>query len=270
MAVEADPIADRERPCLPDVVEERREREHQVSPLEALHDVDRVNEHIPSGWNCEGWGTPRGFGELGEDNPKKTEILHHPKRAAGVGSREHPRHLLADSLAGEERQEMGARAGGALRRRVEGGAEARRESDRTQQSERVLVEALPGLSHRAHEAPPQILEAADPVEDLARDRIRIERIDREVAPLRVFLEGDSECQRCRPAPVDVRSLRAKCGDLDRLLVEENRERSVAHSGVHHPIEQRAHFVGARGGRDVEIVGSFAEQRVANATPARNA
>src|SRR5690606_17153707 len=83
---------------------------------------------------------------------------------------------------------------------VELAAEARLEAVVAQDPQVILADALPRVADEPHAAGGEIGEAAEPVIDLERRRVRVEGVDGEVAPFGVLApfapEGDG-----RPAPV---------------------------------------------------------------------
>ncbi len=114
----------------------------------------------------------------------------------------------------------------------DGEADARGESNGTQQAQAVLGEARLRIADGADDACLEIRHAADVVDDFAGFRHFKQSVDGEVPPPRVFLRR-RERHRFRAAAVAVAAIGAEGGDLDVM---------AAVFGDHHA-EVRAHFVG---------------------------
>ena len=102
--------------------------------------------------------------------------------ADGRGHAEQFQQFVGDALARQGHQVIGARGAGGER----GGvglafAETGVEAEEAQDAEMVLGDALERLADEADAARRDIVEAAEIIENLAADRVGIERVDGEVA-----------------------------------------------------------------------------------------
>ena len=69
---------------------------------------------------------------------------------------------------------------------IDGEVEPRRQRDRPHHSHGIFAKADLGIADRSHDAGAQILESADVVDDRKRGDVVEQRVDREVAPERIF------------------------------------------------------------------------------------
>ena len=115
----------------------------------------------------------------------------------------------------------------------------------------------------------QILHAADVVAHAEIGDVVVERVDREIAPQRVFLDRAVDVV-AHDAPVDEMAIAAAVvagaaerRDLDDLASEHDVGEAEAPADQAAVTEQAAHLLGRRVGRDVEVLGVSAEQEVAH-------
>ena len=161
---------------------------------------------------------------------------------------------------------------------VDAEVEARGELDGAQDAHRVLAEARLGVADGAHHAPLDVAPTADPVEDLAVVEVVEEAVDGEVAAHRVLVRlaervvgadeevdvGAAVARRIERVGVGLRRP-AERRDLDHLAApEQHVHQAEASSDDARVAEQLAHVLGARAGRDVEVLGAPVEQQVAHA------
>ena len=139
--------------------------------------------------------------------------------------------------------------------------EARRELDRAEDADRILAEAHARLADGADDAALDVRHAAAPVEDLAAIEIVEERVDREVAAERVFVRLAEDVV---AADEEVVVLVGRFGvsvgvaperrDLDDLAAAEEHVREAEAAADDAAVaEERAHVVGTRARRDVEVL-----------------
>ena len=142
-----------------------------------------------------------------------------------------------------------------------------REAHRAQHPDRVLAHPHLGIADRADEPRFEVGDSAGVVDHVKGARVIKERVDREVAPKRVFLG--------RPESVVVTDQRifglghvlgaaAEGGDLDIVLAEEDMDQAEAPSDKPRVAEQVAHLLGMRRRRDVEVLGPPPDHQVAHA------
>jgi hypothetical protein len=110
-------------------------------------------------------------------------------------------------------------------------------------------------------------DAADVVPHLLGRRIEIERIDREIAPRRVLglravdVVGDQAAVLVGGVLAGLRG--AKRRHLDRLRPDVHVDQTEPPADDERAPEQRLHLLGARVGRNVEILGLDPEQQIAD-------
>ena len=146
-------------------------------------------------------------------------------------------------------------------------AELGREAHRAQHPHRVLAHPDLGIADRADQ--PRLRSATPPdiVDHAERARVVEQRVDREVAPKRVFL-GRAESVVVADQQVfgsaGVLGAAAEGRDLDVLWAEEDVHQAEAPPDEPRVAEQLAHLMGMRRGRDVEVLGPPPQHQVAHA------
>jgi hypothetical protein len=150
-----------------------------------------------------------------------------------------------------------------MRRRIDREAEARREPHGAQHAQPILGDARARVADGPDGAGGEIGAATDEVDDLVGERIPVERIDGEVAALRVLL-GRAEVHGDGPATVDVGVVGAKRRHLDPLVPQQDEHHAELHAHRDGAREERAHDLGRRARRHVVICRRAAEQPIANA------
>ena len=200
----------------------------------------------------------------------------HAQGQAGVGHgdqrrhrvrRHHQLHQLHAHALARQLVEPGAAGDAGFEPGAVGmvaGAVSGVEAEEAQDAQVIFLDALLGIADEAHAARGQIGEPADIIVDRAVGA-RGERIDGEVAPLGVgapvAAEGDLGVA---AIGLDVLPQR---GHLERLAVDDDRDRAVLDAGGHRLEAGRldaAHdFVRHRRGRHVDLMRRHAEQRVAH-------
>ena len=86
------------------------------------------------------------------------------KAIGGAVGAEHPPHLAADALLRDPADVARVGAHGGERDRLDGEIETSRDADGAQEPEGILVEALAGIAHRAHEPRAQVAPAVSGVD----------------------------------------------------------------------------------------------------------
>ena len=129
----------------------------------------------------------------------------------------------------------------------------------------VLADALAGIADEPHAPGVEVVQPAEPVEHLKRERVGVERVDREIAPCRVFhpvvREGDFGV-----AAVGG-DIAAQRGDLDVAAVADGGDRAVLEPGGNaanpRGIEPGDRLGGFERGGDVDISCRKPQHRVAH-------
>src|SRR5262245_42685699 len=138
------------------------------------------------------------------------------------------------------------------------------ETEKAQDTQIILGDALCGIADEAHAAIVQIVETAGVVIDPAVASHR-QRIDREVPPLGIRPPVAAELD-LGVAAVGLDIL-AQRGHFERLLVDDNRDRAVLDAGRHR-LESGGgdalhDFFRNGGGGDIHFRDRYAEQRIAH-------
>ena len=146
-------------------------------------------------------------------------------------------------------------------------AELRREPHRAQHAHRILAIARDRRADQLHAPRAHVGDAADVIPDFLGRRIEIQRVDREVAPRRIFRLRPVDVVRDQPAMLVgrvVAGLRgAKRRHLDHFVAGVHvHEPEAAADDVRAP-EQRLDLLRMRVGRDVEVLRLDAEHEVAH-------
>ena len=271
VVVEADPIGEGERRRLADVVEEGREGERRRGP--GLHEVEprgqqpRVDEDVPLRVEVGRLRDPlerRHLGEHDGQQPRLAQQVHPPR---GPSLHEEAPEFLADALRRDGGGGRGEFPHGREGRRVDGPAEARGEAHGPQHAQAVLGEALARLPHGSHDAPLDVLPAADEVEDLPRVGVLEQRVHGEVPAAGVLPRVAPEGDLVGAAAVGVGPLGAEGGDLDLragLRVDLHGPEALAEGDGAR--EEGRDLVRPRGGRHVVVLGLPPEEAVAHAAP----
>ena len=205
--------------------------------------------------------------ERRQQKVEQRQLVHQLERARSGGDAQcavnlldHPRHrgveqVLAMALDG------GARGG--LDLEIELG----REAHRAQHPDRVFAHPDLGIADRADEPRLEVGDAAGVIDDVKGARIIEERVDREVAPKRVFL-GRAESVVVANQRIfglgHVLGAAAEGGDLDIVLAEKDVDQAKAPPDKPRVAEQIAHLLRMRRGRDVEVLGPPPDHQVAHA------
>jgi hypothetical protein len=146
-------------------------------------------------------------------------------------------------------------------------AEPRREAHGPEHAQVVFAEPLVGVADGADHAGPQVLAAADVVDDRVprkfRQRVLEEAVDGEVAPPRVVL-GVGELDLAGPPAVFVAPLEAEGGDLDLVAHQPHQRHAERLADELAAAEEPRHDFRGRVGGDVVIGGLASEQPVADA------
>ena len=211
--------------------------------------------------------------EVGDDGHEALEcadILQQLERADGVAAAQQPQDLF-EHARGRGADEI---AGGLLHRLERLGldveTEATRELGRPQDAHRVLAEAHGRIADRADHAGFEVGQPVAPVEDLVLGRIEEQRVDREVAPQRVFF-GRAELVVARDQQVVFAAVRlgrtAERADLEDLGVAIEVQVGELEPPADDPAvarERALDLLRPRGRRDVEVLGRAIEQQVTDA------
>ncbi len=132
---------------------------------------------------------------LGQQAAEDVMAGHQRDGRGRVGQGEQLEQFIRLALAGQGEKIVASLGAGGQRGRIGLAlAEAGVEAEEAQDAEVILGDAFERIADEPHPALGEIVEAAEPVVDLAADRIRVERVDREVAAAGVGLpivgEGD--------------------------------------------------------------------------------
>ena len=195
-------------------MEERDQPEKRLPGMDAVDDHQRVRADVV------GVETvlldAEADGDLGEEPGHRARRLPLRERARGEPAlREGLRQLVADALAGEARDAGDVACDRCAGRGVVRQIEARRESERAQHPQVVFGKSAIRIADSAENAAFEVVTAAEGVAELAGQGIPGDRVDREVATRKVFVERHAE------ANIGVSAVGgyvgAKGGHLDRLV-----------------------------------------------------
>ena len=196
----------------------RKQRRQPPHPLRREPGVRFAGDQVPQ---------PRRAlrADLRQNRQEDCVFDHQRDRRARVGHRQQLQQLVGDPLAGQRHQV--ARTGRAGGKRIRVGtiaAEARLEAEEAQDAEMILGNPLEGIADEAHPPRRQIGDAAEIVGHRARDRVRGERVDGEVAACRILAPvvgiGDGG------VPPVGRDVAAQRRHLHRAPVEDNPDGAV--------------------------------------------
>ncbi len=254
---------------LADVVEQRREPQHEVRLRARLLEVDRLVEHDegvlvdvlvlvvlvdlqPHGRHLR----QHVVGEAGVDHQLEPPARVHAAQQLG--------QLDLDPLRGDPVDlavhvvDRGEHAG----RRGE--AELAHEPDRAHHPQRVVGERLLRGRRRVEHLATQRVPAVVRVDELLRRQVDGHRVDREVAPDQVFFDRAAEAD-LGVAALPVVGVGPEGGDLHGRAALGRAHRAERDPGVPDRVgpagQQLAHAFGPCVGREVEVVAEAVEQRV---------
>ena len=176
-------------------------------------------------------------------------------------------HLIEQSRGGHVFDQLGHPVNRLARGLVDREAELGGKPHRAQHAHRVFAIAVGRVADHAQPARAQILDAVVIVEHVARGRVVIERVDREVAPRRIFVLLAVQVVGQHAAvfvdqAVDV-DQRAKRRHLDRLLAEHHVHQLEAAADDERAPKMRLDLLRRGIGGDVEVLRRDVEQQVAH-------
>ena len=176
-------------------------------------------------------------------------------------------HLVEQARGRHVFDQLGHPGDRLARRLVDLEAELGGEAHRAQHAHRILAVARLGIADHAQPLAADVLHAVVIVDDLARGRVVVERVDREVAPRRIlvlFAEQVVGQHAAVLVGLAVRVVeRAEGRDLDRLLPEHHVHEAEAAADDDGAAEMRLDLLRRGIGGDVEVLRRDAEQQVAH-------
>ncbi|MPL60848.1 hypothetical protein SDC9_06410 [bioreactor metagenome] len=186
-----------------------------------------------------------------------------------VGGAQKLAHLVADPLAREPLDPLGKHGAGGqplgvkalIGRAIPGG-----EAEEAQDAQEILADALRGFADEAQPARRQIGQPLTQRVEHGAIGAGVERVHREVAPRRVFLdpgrEGDGG------VAAEGLDIAAEGGDLVRLVIGDHRDRAMLDPGRHGTqsgrLGQRHDLLGPRIGGNVDVRDRSAKGGIAHA------
>ena len=189
--------------------------------------------------------------------------LDHDVHAARGATFSHQAHdFLADALGGNLRHHRRGQPHRLMRLGLDGEIQARGETRGAHHAQMILGEAIVGIPDRADDPGAQIAHPADGVDQAILEGIVVHAADGEVAALRVLLDG-AEADRRRTAAIDIRSVGAEGGDLERFALDDHHDDAELRAHRDGVVEQALHDLGTRIGRDVVILDGDSEQAIAH-------
>ena len=140
----------------------------------------------------------------------------------------------------------------------------RGEPNRAQQAKVILAEAAFRVAYRANQPGVEIRTSTDEIEYLAVRGIQQERVDRKIPAQHVLPRIGFKLDPNGMPAIGIFKIAAKSGDLHliALLADKHHPKMSAHPI--RPREKPKQFIGLRGSRNVEILGSAPQQQVADA------
>lgn len=199
--------------------------------------------------------------------------------AASIGK--HAAHLVSDPLPADAAQFAGVTTNGVGGLFIDLKVEASGETNGPQRSQMIFIEALIRIANGAHESRPQVVQAAHKVDNPplhgmgrgagrlglsrigGRQRIKKERIDREIAPMGVA-GGVGVADVIRPAPIRITAFLPECRDLDGVPAAMHQHDAEGHANLVGVSEKRPDLIGDRVGGDVIVLRMKAEEFITNA------
>src|SRR2546427_424275 len=199
--------------------------------------------------------------DLREPDPRSPD-LHPQRQQLGDACRRHDplEPLVPHALGRELRQPLRVRLGGLERARVNPELEPRAEAQRPQDPQVILLKAPVGVAHGADQLALQVRRALEGILPAVRDGVVGDRVDRVVAPREIVHQRDAELHHGVPAiRPDVLAERRHL--MGRAALVQHRDRTVLDPHGNRALEQAAHLVRRRRGRQIEIVVLETEQVV---------
>src|SRR3989441_4513059 len=168
--------------------------------------------------------------------------------------------LVPHTLGRELRQPLDVRLRGLERARVNPELKPRAEAQRPQDAQVILLKAPVGVAHGADQLALQVRRALEGILPAVRDGVVGDRVDRVVAPREIVHQRDAELHHGVPAiRPDVLAERRHL--MGRAALVQHRDRTVLDPHGNRALEQAAHLVRRRRGRQIEIVVLETEQVV---------
>ena len=189
----------------------------------------------------------------------------HGRRGRGQG--EQLQKLVADPLPAQGHQVVRPRRTGGQAFGVERGRKAGGEAEEAQDPEVILGDPFQGRADEAHAARLQVLDAAEEIQHLARARVGVERVDREIPSPRILLpvvgEGDLGVA---PEGCDIPPERRH---LMRHPARHRRHRTMLQARRHGanagPLQRRNHRLGLQPCSEIDVGHRQPQQPVAHGT-----
>ncbi len=145
---------------------------------------------------------------------------------------------------------------------IDGEAEAAGEADGPDHPQPIFLDALVGIADSANEFFFEVGLSIDVVQDFMAKRVVEHPIDGEIAPFGIFFRS-GEFHFGGPAPIGVVEILAECGDFILVAVYDHQDDSECNpDGNCMRKESLDRFRGSIR-RDVDIVGGFVEEKIAN-------
>jgi hypothetical protein len=142
--------------------------------------------------------------------------------------------LVPDALGGDALEPVGVLPDGALevRRQSKGPlrlAQGRLEANRPQHPQGIVAHPVQRVADGAYHAGFEILAPLEGIQDLTRDRVRRNSVDREVPPRKVLLQALAEADLRVPAPLRIQVAPVR-RDIDLVAVNlrDDRAESLPH------------------------------------------
>ena len=192
-------------------------------------------------------------------------VDHHRDDRHRMLRHQQPQQFARDPFARQRHQVVGARGAGIQPGGIDPVAEPRMEAEEAQDAQVILRDAPQRIADEAHPARGQIVQPAEIVEHLARRRVRIERVHREIAPGRIRAPVIAE--RDHRVPAIGRDVAAQGRHLDRAGRQDRGDGAVrdprrhrADAGGAQPVQ---YVVGQQPRGKVDIGDVHPQQRVAH-------
>ena len=181
-----------------------------------------------------------------------------------MGREENPHQLFSDSLGADLADRAGRPDDCFPGRRLDFKVEHGGEADRAQEPQPIFGETLRRVANRPHESGAEVLAAADEINHGVVSRIEEHAVNREIAAARVFFRR-REVHFCRVPAVEINAVGPESRDLELQVIFQNDDDAEMRANRVGAAEDFLHFLRARVGRDIDILGRLAANQIAHAT-----